>query len=133
VSGRDQNGAPFSRSWSFTSGAAASNGGATTRTNFLNLAQPANGATVGSSFTIQGRTVPGGQVHVVAGAVGNFGGIFTYNAGNYTGDTVADGNGYFSLTVSLQSPGGAQVGLTVTSTDPLTNETSQRQLSLRIG
>jgi hypothetical protein len=133
VSGNDQNGAPFRRSWTFVSGAGAAAGGSTTRTNFLNLTQPGNGATVGSTFTVEGRTVPNGQVHIVAGAVGNFGGFFTYNAGSFSGDTVADGNGHFSQTISLQSPSGAQVGLTVTSTDPLTNETSQRQLTLRVG
>ena len=54
------------------------------------------------------------------------------------GASVVYANGVINATgrghsVSLQSPSGAQVGLTVTSTDPLTNETSQRQLTLRIG
>ena len=133
VSGNDQNGAPFRHSWTFASGAGSAAGnGATTRTNFLNLTQPANGTTVGLTFTVAGRTVPNGQVHIVAGAVGNLGGFFTYNAGSFAGDTMADGNGYFSQTLSLQSRGGTQLGLTVTSTDPLTNETAQQQLTLRI-
>jgi hypothetical protein len=132
VTGNDQNGTQFRHSWTFTSGTGMSgnNNNPTTRTNFVNLTQPGDGATVGSTFTIQGRTVPNAQVHIVAGSVGNIGGFFTYNNGNFTGDVQADGNGYFSATISLRSPSGAQVGLTVTSTDPQTNETAQHQLTL---
>jgi hypothetical protein len=123
VSGRDQNGASFSRSWTFTSGSAP-------RTNSLTLSSPANGASVGSSFTVSGHTLPGAHVHIVAGAVAQAG-PFAFGAGNYSGDTTADGNGNFSQTVTLQTISGAQIGLTVTSTDPATNESAEQRRQLR--
>jgi copper amine oxidase-like protein len=124
VTGRDQNGASFSRSWTFTSGSAP-------RTNSLTLTSPPNGAMVGSTFTVSGRTLPGAHIHIVAGAVAQAG-PFAFGAGNYAGDTTADGNGYFSQSVTLQTISGAQVGLTVTSTDPATNESAEVKRQLRV-
>jgi len=123
VTGRDQSGASFSRSWSFTSGSAP-------RTNSLTLTAPDNGAVVGSTFTVRGRTLPGAHVHIIAGAVAQAG-PFAFGAGNYSGDTTADANGNFSQAVTLQTIGGAQIGLTVTSTDPVTNESAEQKRQLR--
>ncbi len=125
VTGRDQSGNSFDQSWSFTTGTAQT-------ANSITVTAPANGGTVSaSSFTLSGRTVPNARVHIVAGAVGSVGGVFSFGAGNYTGDTIADGSGYFSQNVSLQTLSGAQIGLTVTSTDPVTNESAEARLQLR--
>jgi len=124
VSGRDQNGATFSRSWAFASGSAP-------RTNSLTLTAPPDGATVGSTFMVTGHTLPGAHVHIIAGAVAQAG-PFAFGAGNYAGDTTADGNGYFSQAVSFQTISGAQIGLTVISTDPVTNESAEVKRQLRV-
>lgn len=123
IIGKDQAGVTFDRSWSFTSGTTAP-------TNSMTVVAPVNGATVGSTFTIRGRTLPNARIHILAGAVGSAGGIFTFNTGNYVGDTTADANGIFSQEVTLNTVSGGTIGLTVTSTDPVTKGSAQVKLSL---
>ncbi|MDQ2907967.1 MAG: copper amine oxidase N-terminal domain-containing protein [Candidatus Eremiobacteraeota bacterium] len=124
VSGKDANGASFDRSWSFTSGTTAP-------TNSVTITSPANGSTVGGTFTISGHTTPNARVHIVAGSAASIGGIFAFNTGGYTGDTIADASGDFSQQVSLQTISGGQIGVTVTSTDPATKASAERKLRLR--
>ncbi len=123
VTGRDANGNRFVSTWEFTSGTAPFQ-------NRLSLTSPSDGATVNAgSFTVSGRTVPNAHVHIAAGAVANVAG-FAFGSGNYSGDTTADSSGYFSQTITLQTVPGAQIGLTVTSTDPGTNDSAQQRLRL---
>jgi hypothetical protein len=123
ITGKDLSGETFDRSWSFTSGSTAP-------TNSITIFQPVNGATVGGTFTVRGKTLPNAQVHTVAGAVVTAG-VFTFGTGTYIGDTIADGNGNFSQTVTLNAASGGSIGLTVTSTDPVTKESAQVKLTLQ--
>lgn len=123
VTGKMQGGAAFSQSWSFTSGSAAAK-------NSLALSAPANGATVGGTFTVTGRTLPNALVHIVAGATASVGG-FALGAGNYAGDLQADVAGNFTQSVTLNTVSGASIGLTVTSTDPKTKESAEKRLRLK--
>lgn len=123
VRGRTASGSAFKRSWSFTSGTAPA-------TNYLNVQSPSNGASVPSTFTVSGKTTPNARVHIVAGGVATVG-TFAFNTGNYTGDTTADGYGNFSTSVTLQTVSGANIGLTVTTTNPSSRESAQQRLQLR--
>ena len=124
VSGKLASGGSFSQSWSFTTGTDAPK-------NSLTLSTPLDDTTVGQNFEIKGHTLPNARIHIVAGATASLGGVFAFGAGNYTGDTSADGNGNFTQAVSLQTVSGATIGLTVTSTDPSTKESAQKKLRLR--
>ena len=125
VAGRDRNGGRFERSWSFTSGSVPPQ-------NVLNLDRPEEGAAVNAaSFIVRGTTAPNARVRIVAGTVGDVAGPFAFGAGNYAGDTTADADGRFSQTVTLNTVPGARIGLTVTSTDPLTREGVEKRLRLR--
>lgn len=111
VTGRSADGVPFSRSWSFGSG------GSTT-VNYLNNLLPASGSTVGSQFTVSGRTLPNSSIHLAATGSGVFGGIFQITSGTYTADLTADGNGNFSQQVSVNTVSGGNVAVRITSTAP---------------
>jgi hypothetical protein len=124
VTGKDTDGLPFERSWSFTSGTQAPK-------NLLVVSQPPDGSMVPNSFTVRGRTLPNARVHLVAGAIASAGGVFAFQTGSYAGDTIADSAGDFAQTVSLNTVSGGSIGLTVTSTDPITNDSAQVKLSLR--
>jgi hypothetical protein len=123
VTGTFRSGQPFSQSWSFASGTAAPQ-------NSLSISAPQNDAAVGSNFVVSGTTAPNARVHVVAGASASVGGVFAFGAGSYTGDTIADASGRFSQQVQLQTVRGAQIAVTVTSTDPSTGESAQQKLRL---
>ena len=124
VAGKVAGGQEFSEGWSFTSGGVAAR-----ETVILN--SPTDGTGVPSNFTVAGRTAPNARIRIVAGATASLGGAFAFGAGNYTGDTVADEAGNFSQSVSLQTVSGAAIGLTVTATDPVTKESSQKKVRLR--
>jgi hypothetical protein len=123
VEGTFRSGQAFSQDWAFTSGSAPAQ-------NSLSISAPDNGAAVGPNFVLSGVTAPNARVHVVAGASASVGGVFAFGAGTYTGDTVADGRGRFSQQIQLQTVHGAQIAVTVTSTDPSTGESAQRKLRL---
>jgi hypothetical protein len=123
VTGTYRSGQQFSQKWSFSSGSAA-------RQNSLSISAPQNDAAVGSNFVLRGTTAPNARVHVVAGASANVGGVFAFGAGSYSGDTIADASGRFSQQVQLQTVRGAQIAVTVTSTDPNTGESAQQKLRL---
>ncbi|MBC5811623.1 MAG: hypothetical protein GIW95_12340 [Candidatus Eremiobacteraeota bacterium] len=126
VAATDSNGLRFRHAWTFTSGA-----GAAAAPVALTITAPANGSNVPGTFTVSGRTTPGAQIHLVAGGVATFGGIFQFNTGSTSGDTTADANGNFSHQLNLGAPSGSQIGLTVTSTNRGTGESQQKQLQLR--
>jgi hypothetical protein len=125
VTGTDQEGLNFSRSWTFTTGTQTSS-------NFLNLRNLSEGTVVGTTFTVHGKTLPGAQVHIEAGSMVGAG-PYAFGTGNYRGDLTADENGNFSQTVSLNGVSGGTIGLTVTSTDPSSQETAEQQVHLRLG
>jgi hypothetical protein len=123
VVGRVSNGPPFSNVFHFRTGTQAP-------ANELILTSPPEGVAVGQAFTVAGHTLPNARVHIVAGATATVGGVFAFGAGSYGGDTIADGNGNFSQSISLQTVPGASIGLTVTSTDPVTKEAAEKKLRL---
>jgi hypothetical protein len=109
VTGTTAAGATFDKSWSFTTAAGATN-------NALNSISPPDGSTVGSSFTLTGRTRPGAAVHIAATASATAFGIIPVGTGTFQTDVTADGNGYFSVQVSLNTASGGHVTVIVTST-----------------
>ena len=120
ITGRDSNGVAFTRGWSFTSGSSNA-------TANLEVGSPANGATVGNTFTVTGHTTPGAHVVVQAGVtavnITNVIGALLGQGGGANSaqnDVIADGNGNFSTQVSLSAPSGSRIGLVVSSTDPRT-------------
>jgi hypothetical protein len=123
VHGRLATGQPFAERYSFASGSEAPR-------NSLTLTSPRENTPSGTEFTVAGHTAPGARVHIVAGASTSIGG-FAFGTGSYAGDTVADGNGDFSQNVSIESVGSAIIGLTVTSTDPVSGESAERKLQLQ--
>jgi len=109
VTGTTAAGATFDKSWSFTTSATATS-------NVLNNISPANGSTVGSSFTLTGRTRPGAAVHVAATASATAFGIIPVGTGTFAQDVTADGNGYFSVPITINTQSGGRVTVVVTST-----------------
>ena len=123
VAGKLSNGPPFENMWHFQTGTQAA-------VNELHLSSPVDGAVVGPGFVVSGHTMPNAHVHIIAGATASVGGVFAFGAGSYGGDTIADGNGNFSQSISLQTVPGAAIGLTVISTDPVTKEAAEKKLRL---
>jgi len=125
VTGTLASGGPFTGTWRFTTGQAATH-------NVLQILSPADGSGVGRNFTIVGRTVPNALVHIDAGASANFAGrSFAFGSGNFAADTTADPDGNFSQSITVQSFPGAAVGVTITSTDPRTRESAQKKLQFQ--
>ena len=111
VTGTTANGASFDTGWSFTTGGA---GG--TNNALLNISPP-DGSTVGSSFTLSGQTRPGAAVHIAATASATAFGIIPIGTGTFQTDVTADGNGYFSVPVNINTTSGGRVTVIVTSTE----------------
>jgi hypothetical protein len=121
VAGTSFNDVTFDRSWSFT----------TTRPEpppsmHLTIDQPAQNVAVGRNFVIRGNTVANGRVRVTAGATPS-------STGQFAGTTVAGPRGYFSINVSLTTLMGQQsVKVHITATDPVTSQSTQTVLQLRL-
>jgi len=120
VTGKDTSGASFDRSWRFTSGT-------TSTTNFIRGVRPANNATIGSSFTVSGTTLPNSIVVIQAGVTNNpttlggaIGAILGVGGGGAParGQLTANPDGTFSTSVNLNVQSGATVQLVVNSTAP---------------
>jgi hypothetical protein len=124
VEGRFADGERFRSAWHFTSGTQVPQ-------NFVRLDRLRDGDAVGGDFTLSGRTAPNARVRIVAGARAEPAGPYAFGTGTYTGDTIADGAGYFSEHVTLQALPGGSIGLTVVSTDPATRESARARLNLR--
>jgi hypothetical protein len=114
VTGKDVDGNAFDQSWSFTSGTNSSQ-------NSISYVAPADGMTVGGSFTVSGTTLPYSVVHLVAVATANMGGYFAVNTGSYDADVTADPYGHFSQAVTINVVGGGDIGVRITSVAPTTN------------
>jgi hypothetical protein len=105
-------------------------GGSGASVNFLNNLLPSNGSTVGSNFTVRGRTLPNASVRIaVTSSTNIIGGVVRAVTGSYTLDTQADGNGNFAQPVNLNASGG-QVVVNITSIDPNTNAGANATLNL---
>ena len=124
VSGTDSNGGPFSRAFNFTSGTSTAAAG-----SIANV-RPADGTTVGTQFTVSGRTTPGARVTIQVGASGgrttSVAGLLgqLLGAGNQTNtasaNVTANAEGRFSQVVTINAPSGTQLQLVLTATDPQT-------------
>ncbi|HLJ82843.1 MAG TPA: copper amine oxidase N-terminal domain-containing protein, partial [Candidatus Eremiobacteraceae bacterium] len=108
VEGTSAAGATFSQSWSFTSGTS-------TAQNYVNVSTPAQGATVGGTFTVAGTALPGSHIHIVAASVALYGGVFRVPSGSYAADLTADSTGAFSQVVTIQVTGGGAVTVRITA------------------
>jgi hypothetical protein len=114
VTGKDTNGTPFDRSWSFTSGTSATQ-------NYITSISPSDGTTTGGSFTLNGTTLPNSKVHIVAVGTADMGGYFRVTTGSYTADITADSNGRFSQAVTINVVSGGDIGVRITSVAPNTS------------
>jgi len=114
VTGKDANGNPFDQSWAFTSGTSNVQ-------NYITNVSPANGTTVGGSFTVSGTTLPNSRVHIAAVGTANMGGYFTVSTGSYNADITADSNGHFSQAVTINVVSGGEIGVRLTAVEPTTN------------
>jgi hypothetical protein len=118
VTGDSTDGVRFDLSWSFTSGTSVV-------PNYLHNISPADGATVGRTFTESGTTLPGSTVHIGALATAVFGPI-VMPASGYDTDVTADATGHFSASVTLASiASGGTVTVRITSTAPVTKAAAQ--------
>ncbi len=127
VSGRDQNGLPFERAWSFTSGTQSVQ-------NTIDGLRPADGETVARSFAVRGRTLPNARVVVQVGTVnqgtprdvlGQILGVGGSNA-SVRSEVIAGADGRFVAPISLNVPSGTQIRLIVDSTDARTQTAAPR-------
>ncbi|HEY6327069.1 MAG TPA: copper amine oxidase N-terminal domain-containing protein [Candidatus Cybelea sp.] len=120
VTGRGPGGTPFDRSWSF---AVIRSGPPAMR---LTVTQPAPNASVGRTFDIVGNTVPNGHVRVTAGPR-------PQTTGQFAGETDAGPKGNFRMTVTLTTmPGQQAVSVRVVATDPVSGQSTETTLQLRL-
>jgi hypothetical protein len=117
VTGTTSAGASFDRSWSFMSTAGV--------TNFINSLNPAPGANVGGSFLLSGRTRAGSTVTITASGQALLGHVFTIGTGTFHNQVTADGNGYFSLQISVNAVPGGNVQVLIESLAPSGASTSR--------
>jgi Copper amine oxidase N-terminal domain len=121
VSGRGPGGVPFDRSWSFT----------VIRTGpvpvmRLTITQPVPNAAVGRTFTLIGNTVANGHIVVTAGPRPSF-------TGQFNGNTDAGPKGNFRIAVTLTTmPGQQAVSVRITATDPVSSQSTETTLQLRL-
>jgi hypothetical protein len=88
--------------------------------NFINISSPADGSTVGASFSVLGTTRPNAHVHVgVAGT-------------NTAGDTTAGTDGTFSVNVSGGPATGGEILVNVTSTQADNGAVARVRFHLRV-
>jgi Copper amine oxidase N-terminal domain/CopC domain len=124
VTGTAKDGSTFDQSWSFTSGTSVV-------PNYITNIHPANGTTVGNSFTLSGTTLPNSAVHIVAIPSALIGGIFPVTSGTYVADLKADGSGHFAQAVGISTVPGGNVAVRITSVAPTTNES--KTIDLKYG
>jgi Copper amine oxidase N-terminal domain/Bacterial Ig domain len=121
VTGRADDGTTFDRAWTFSVNRPAPPSRIT-----LNVTQPGPNATVGRNFVIRGTTVANGQIRVTAGAGADANGQFS-------GTATAGPGGAFSMRVALSPLMGQQaVRVRITATDPVTSQSTETVLQLRI-
>jgi hypothetical protein len=111
ISGVDRDGAPFDRTFHFTSGLAL-------QANFIRDLAPADGTPVARAFNVTGMTLPNSRVRIVATGGATLQGFIRLGNDTYTTDVTADGDGRFRADVPLQNQEGGNVVLSVQSTSP---------------
>ncbi|MFN2450597.1 MAG: hypothetical protein ABR508_12550, partial [Candidatus Baltobacteraceae bacterium] len=80
---------------------------------------PSPGSRVGGSFTLNGHTLAGSRVHIVAAGSGSaLGGLLQIGTGTFQTDVTADSSGNFSAPISLNTVPGGNVTVIITSTSP---------------
>jgi hypothetical protein len=122
VIGRGPGGTPFDRSWSFQ----VIRAGPAPPAMRLTVTQPAPNAPVGRRFAIVGNTVPNGHIRVTAGARPSF-------TGQFSGETDAGARGNFRINVSLTTmPGQQAVSVRIVATDPVSGQSTETTLQLRL-
>jgi hypothetical protein len=114
VVGTSKTGVSFDKSWSFTSGTS-------TVDNYLRNIVPADGSTVGGTFTVSGTALPNSQIQIVAASVALYGGVFRMPAGSYNADLTADAYGQFSQVVTIAVVGGGDVTVRITASRATSN------------
>jgi Copper amine oxidase N-terminal domain len=120
VAGRGRDGVNFDRSWSFSVARAAP------EPITLTIYQPAPNAPVGRNFTIQGNTIANARVRVTAGASPS-------GTGQFSGTATAGPKGNFKVNVTLATLMGQQtVTVKITATDPVTLQSTETTLRLRL-
>jgi len=128
VTGRDANGLPFERSWSFVSGTGDVR-------NSISDVHPDDGATVARQFVVRGHTMPNARVVVQVGTVNAppssrdvLGQIFGSGGANSNvrSEVIADGNGNFAAPVTIEAHDGQQLTLVVDSTDARSQSSAPR-------
>ena len=117
VTGTTTSGASFSRGWSFTSTAGV--------TNYINAISPGPGSRIGGSFLLTGRTAPGSTVTVTATGQALLGHIFSIGTGTFHDQTAADGSGFFTLQVNVNTVPGGNVQVLIQSLAPNGASTSR--------
>lgn len=110
VVGDTSAGQRFDTGWSFT---ASDNG---TAPNYLRNITPANNTQTSGGFTLRGATRPGATIHVIGEASATAFGVFPISTGSFNQTATADGNGQFSVPISLNKVNGGHIRLVVTST-----------------
>ena len=120
VTGNGDGGATFDRGWTFTVTRPAP------ANVHLTINQPAANAVIGRTFVIAGNTVANGRISVTAGTA-------PLSMGQFNGSTTAGPRGNFSITVTLKTLLGQQaVRVQITATDPVTSQSTQTTLQLRL-
>jgi predicted RecA/RadA family phage recombinase len=114
VVGTSKAGASLDSSWSFTTGTS-------TNDDYIHSLLPANGSTVGGTFTVSGTALPNSRVHIVAASVALYNGVFRVPAGSYNADIIADANGNFSQVVTITVAGGGNVTVRITASRSTSN------------
>jgi hypothetical protein len=114
VVGVSKAGMSFDKSWSFTSGTS-------TGDDYLRNISPADGSTVGGTFTVSGVALPNSHIHIVAASVALYGGVFRMPAGSYNADLTADSSGQFSQVVTISVVGGGNVTVRITASRTTSN------------
>ena len=114
VVGTSKAGVSFDKSWSFTSGTS-------TADDYLRNILPADGSTVGGTFTVSGTALPNSHIHIVAASVALYGGVFRVPAGSYNADLTADSYGQFSQVVTITVAGGGNVTVRITASKTASN------------
>ena len=124
VTGRDLNGSPFEREWSFTSiesGPAPVPGKPP-----LAVTAPLPNQGVTLAFAVKGTTVAHARIKVAIGAQAG-------GNGNFSGAGVAGAAGNFNVAATISPFAGQQTAIvTVTATNPATGHSTEKQVTVRL-
>jgi hypothetical protein len=127
VYGNLRDGQPVSLAWQFTTGADTP-----APRPLLTFLAPAAGQTVAQTFELSGRSDPEARIHVEAGVDAAASGVYGAEGGTFAGDVVADARGFFVERISLRTLSGVTLRVAVVATNPVTNQTLQKTLQLRV-